>query len=126
VDDLVRLPVLGGHDPDGVLDCNRHTCLFVELNELHKEVDAFLLSAIRTLLWEPPRSTARKVGTWRKGDHQIEIIVDDFHYIALVMGAGSIRRKQITRGSMVALRPEMVSNDPTEFTCDKDFQNGHL
>lgn len=126
MDDLVRLPVLGGHDPDRVLDCNWHSSLFMELNELHEEVNAFLLSAIRTLLWEPPRSTARKVGTWRKGDHQIEIIVDDFHYIALVMGAGSIGREQIARGGVMPARTEMVTNDPTEFTCNKYFQNGHL
>lgn len=54
LDNLIRLAVLGGHDAYRVLNGKRSETSFVPMHELHEEVDAFLLSAISTLLGEPP------------------------------------------------------------------------
>jgi len=56
LDDLIRLPVFRGHDPYGILDCQRTQASFVPTHELHEEVDAFLLPPVSTLLGEPPCS----------------------------------------------------------------------
>jgi len=126
LDDLVRLSVLGGHDPDGVLDCNWDSGPLMEPNEIHEEVDTFLLPAVRTLLWEPPCSTAGEVGTRRERNHHLEVPVPDLTDIAFPVRTRFVGGQQVTRNCMMASGYELIPNRSAVFACNKDFQNGHL
>lgn len=79
------------------------------------EVECCLLPAIGNLLGKVSCPTHRKMRTGWMSNHQVESIMDNILYIALIVGAAAVSGQQVTIDSIVTGSNEGVAHRSAKF-----------